>query len=216
MIRVLITEDHNIVRNGITTLLNQEVDIEVVGQAHNGLEALELLNQGLAVDVVLTDINMPGMNGMELTQKIKASFPDINVLILSMLDQEDYIIRSIQSGASAYILKNISPEELTFAIRHVHLRSERYLCSELAFKLLDKVSKTKEHAFIPATDIDLTRREVEILNLISEGYTNQEIADKLYTSKRTVEGHRQSLLDKTGSKNSAALVRFAVLNGLIH
>lgn len=216
MIRVILTEDHNVVRNGIKSILEKENDLEIVAEATNGKQTIELLEQGLKTDIILADVNMPEMTGMEMTVEVKSRFPKVKVIILTMLDHEKYILQAFKNGASAYILKNITSDELVFCIKHVCLNNDRYICNELALRMLDKLIN-KPEPVVPneSAEIDLSKREVEVLSLIAEGYTNFEIADKLFTSKRTVEGHRQNLLDKTGSRNTAALIRYAILSGLI-
>ena len=215
MIKVLLAEDHNIVRNGIRSLLDKQADINVVGEATNGLEVLHIVDKGVKPDVVLTDINMPNLNGLALIEQLRQRLPDVKVLILSMLDHENYVMQAVDAGASGFLLKNVGEEEMMFAIRHVKA-GKLYVCSELMSKFIAKVSS------IPQEDdneikvaIDLSRREIEILLLIAEGLTNNEIAEKLFTSRRTVEGHRQNLLEKTGARNTATLIRFAVRNGII-
>ncbi len=216
MIRLILTEDHNVVRNGVKSILEKEKDLQIVAESTNGKQTLQLLTQGLQADVILADVNMPEMNGMEMTVEVKARFPKVKVIILTMLDHERYIIQAFKNGASAYILKNITSDELVFCIKHVCLNADRYICSELALRMLDKLIN-KPDTTVPNenADIELSKRELEVLSLIAEGYTNLEIADKLFTSKRTIEGHRQNLIDKTGSRNTAALVRYAILSGLI-
>jgi DNA-binding NarL/FixJ family response regulator len=216
MIKIILAEDHNVVRNGIRSLLEKESDIQVVAEATNGNEALKLLKEGLTPDIMLADVNMPEMNGMEMVAQISEHYPSVKVIMLSMLDNEKYIMQAFKAGATGYILKNVNAGELVFAIRHVCMSHERYLCNELSLRLLDKLIHTPESVFdIDSSDIDISKREAEVLALISEGYTNQEIADKLFTSKRTIEGHRQSLIEKTGTRNTAALIRYAIVNGII-
>jgi DNA-binding NarL/FixJ family response regulator len=216
MIRVLLTEDHQVVRNGIKSLLGKEEGLEVVADVANGKQALELLESGIETDVILTDINMPGMSGIELAALVKSKFPDVKIIVLSMLDNEKYIVEAFKAGACGYILKNVTSDELVFSIKYVCQNNERYICRELSLRLLDKlIYKPNVVVSEEIKDIDLSKREVEVLTLIAEGYTNLEIADKLFTSKRTVEGHRQNLIDKTGSRNTAALIRYAILSGLI-
>jgi len=215
VIRVLLAEDHNIVRNGIRSLLDKESDVTVVGEATDGLEALQKLEYGTQVDLLLTDINMPELNGMALLDELKKRFPAIKVLILSMLEHENYVLQAVNNGAYGYLLKNVGEEELMFAIRHVY-GGNLYVCSELTSKILTKLSNLpQENNKEVKVSIDLSRREIEILLLIAEGFTNNEIAEKLFTSRRTVEGHRQNLLEKTGARNTATLIRFAVRNGII-
>ena len=215
MIKVLLAEDHNIVRNGIRSLLDKQADINVVGEATDGLEVLHIVDKGVKPDIVLTDINMPNLNGLALIEQLRQRLPDVKVLILSMLDHENYVMQAVGAGASGFLLKNVGEEEMRFAIRHVSA-GNLYVCSELMSKFIARVSS------IPQEDeneikvaIDLSRREIEILLLIAEGLTNNEIAEKLFTSRRTVEGHRQNLLEKTGARNTATLIRFAVRNGII-
>ena len=216
MINILLVEDHNVVRNGIRSLIEKETDIKVIAEATNGKKALSLLKEVTDINIVLTDINMPEMNGIELINQIRSSYPQIQVIILSMLDNEKYVIEAFRVGACGYILKNVSSEELIFAIRHIYTSGERYLCNELSLKLLDRLINMPDTILAAENlNLDLSKRELEVLSLIAEGYTNQEIADRLFTSKRTVEGHRQNLIDKTGARNTAALIRFAIVNGLI-
>jgi DNA-binding NarL/FixJ family response regulator len=158
-------------------------------------------------------MNMPGMDGLHMINALQMKYP---VLILSMLDHENYVMETINAGASGYLLKNISKDELLFAIRYV-ASGGKYICSELSFKILNRLSNLND--ILPASgvnvDFELSERESEVLHLIGEGFTNNEIADKLFSSRRTIEGHRQSLMEKTGSKNTATLIKFAVQNGLI-
>ena len=214
MIKVLLAEDHNIVRNGIRSLLDIEPGIQVVDEAINGAQALEKINAGLEVDLILADINMPEMTGIELVKAVAQVSPDTKVLILSMLDHENYIMEAINNGAWGYLLKNVSKEELLFAIKHIASGS-KYICSELALKMLFKPSSGFGNQLDERTVSSLSKREIEVLTLIAEGNTNMEIADMLFTSRRTVEGHRQNLIEKTGVKNTAALIRLAVKSGLI-
>lgn len=216
MFNVLLTEDHNVVRDGIKFLLEKEQDLHVIAEATNGKQTLELLEKGLNIDIILVDINMPEMNGIELTAQVKKKFSQIKVIILSMLDHDKYIIEAFKAGASGYLLKNVTATELVFAVKHVCTTNEQYICREIALRLLNKLVNKSDIAITDElVEIDISKREIEVLTLIAEGFTNMEIADKLYTSKRTVEGHRQNLIDKTGSRNTAALIRYAILSGLI-
>lgn len=216
MIKVLLAEDHNVVRNGIKSLLEKENDLEAVAEVTNGRQALELLEKGLQPDIILTDINMPELNGMQLLARVKEEFPKIKVIILSMLDHEKYVVEAFKAGAFGYILKNVTSDELVYALKYVCRNNERFICNELALRMLDKVIK-KPEMIVPdeLAEADLSKREVEVLTLIAKGFTNLEIADKLFTSKRTVEGHRQNLIEKTNSRNTAALIRYAILSGII-
>lgn len=212
MINIILADDHNIVRNGIRNLLEKETDIQVAGEALSGSEVLQLLEAN-RTDIILADMNMPGYSGIELAEKIKTSGNAAKVILLTMHDHQHYINKAFQAGVSAYLIKSISPDELLFAIRQVH-KGRKYLCSELSLRLLDQAiaSPVTEEA---KTAVEFSERELAILTLIAEGFTNQEIADKLFTSKRTVEGHRQSMIDKSGVRNTPSLVRYAIRHGII-
>ncbi|MBC6611195.1 response regulator transcription factor [Hymenobacter sp. BT507] len=220
MIRTILVDDHAIIRDGISYLLQQEPDIEVIDQASNGQELLDKLQETPA-DVVLMDINMPIMSGEEATRRVHALYPQTHILILSMLDHEAYIGRMMEAGASGYILKNAGKEEITFGIRTV-AAGRHFLCSELGFQMLHKLQNSGNSAPITMTinepvkkESVLSRRELEVLRLISEGLTTSEIAEKLYNSKRTIETHRQNMMEKTQAKNTASLIKYALSNGLI-
>ena len=215
MLNVLLAEDHNIVRNGIRMLLEMDKSINVIGEAMDGLQALEMVQKGMEVDIVLADINMPEIDGIALISKVKALNPNIKVMILSMLDNEKYVSQAFTEGASAYLLKSVSADELVFSIKHVST-GNKYLCSELSIRLLDRLIQ-KSNMEYGGVDIskNFSMREIDVLHLIAEGLTNSEMSDRLFISKRTVEGHRQSLIEKTGSRNTAALIKYAVLNGIV-
>ncbi|WP_432712546.1 response regulator transcription factor [Pedobacter sp.] len=215
MLNVLLAEDHNIVRNGIKMLLETDEQISVVGEAANGREALGLIANGNNIHVVVTDINMPEIDGLSLISKIKEINDDIKVIILSMHDSEKYVMQAFTSGASCYLLKNISADELIFSVKHVG-RGEKYLCSEISNRLLDRLI---QRSYAEDGGIDLSKnfsmREIDVLKLIAEGLTNSEMSERLFISKRTIEGHRQNLIEKTGSRNTASLIKYAVLNGIL-
>lgn len=211
---VILAEDDNLVRDGIRLLLETHESFNVIGEAHNGLEAIELLKNGNKPDVILADINMPDMDGIELIKAVKEFDPKIQVVMLSMLDNEKYMIQSFSEGASGYLLKTVTPEELIFSLRQV-VSGERYISSDLSFGLLERSSKRPPALPAEPINLNLNSRELEILKLIGEGLTNSEMGEKLFISRRTVEGHRQNLMDKTGCKNTATLIKYAVLNRLI-
>lgn len=207
--KILLVEDHNIVRDGIKSLLLSEPGFQIVGEATNGKEALRKLESGLDATIVLADINMPELNGLELAGILKNKFPDIKVIILTMLDNENYIQQAFVNGAMGYLLKIVGRDELVFAVKHVKA-GHTYICSDLAFKLLKKNSGFYSINEFVTKEVHLSSRELEVLRMVASGFTNHEIADKLFTSRRTVEGHRQKLLNKTGTKNTAALIRYAI------
>jgi len=218
MIKILLVEDHMVVRNGIKLLLESQEGFDVVGEASNGKEALDFLSANPVPDIVLTDISMDEMDGMELLQVLNKQYASIKVVILSMLNQINYVIEAFESGLAGYLVKNVGYNELLFGLNHI-ANGGRYMSEEIAMILLDQVRSGQSYAQIPGelqTDFDISERELEVLKLIAEGYTNVEIADKIFLSKRTVEGHRQNLIDKAGVKNTAHLVKFAFERGILN
>lgn len=212
-IKVLLAEDHTIVRNGIVALLEKEEEIKIIAEAKNGEEVLGLLESGIAPDVILTDINMPDMNGIELISALKTSYPQIKTLVLTMLDDENHVNQALSAGAHGYLLKNVNIDEIIFAIKQI-TKGYKYICTGISLNLLAQASSNHYSQKIKLS-VDISKREIEILNLIAQGFTNGEIADKLFTSKRTIEGNRQNLLEKTGTKNTASLINFVVRNRII-
>jgi len=217
MIRILLADDHTILRDGIRALLSAEADLEIVGEASNGAELLALL-ETTAADVVLMDVQMPVLDGFATIPELRRRFPEVRVLVLSMLDHENYVARMLEAGALGYVLKNAAISEIVHAIRTVGA-GNLFLCTEIGLNLLYKA--VAQSASMVATETgtrmvaDLTARELEVLKLIAEGLTNGEISDKLFTSKRTIETHRQNIIAKTQAKNTAALIKLAVRQGLI-
>ena len=216
MLKIILAEDHIIVRNGIKLILDSQPGVQVIGEAGNGKEVLDLIASGTIPDIVLTDINMPEMDGITLIRELKKKWPEVKTIVLSMLDNEKYVAQAFLEGSRGYLMKNVNEDEMMFALKIVH-SGTKYLCCELSQSLLDRLlNSVAAQTEQTQMQIELSMREIEILHLIAEGYTNQEMADKIFLSKRTVEGHRQSLIDKTGSKNTAALIRFAVTNGYLN
>lgn len=219
MIKVILTDDHQIIRDGIKALLKEEHKISVVGEASDGEELIRLLSSTPA-DVVLMDINMPKKDGFETTRYLKENFPGVKVLVLSMLKHESYVNRMLEAGALGYILKNAGKDELMSAIELV-ASGTPFISSEVALELLKKTQGTPAVSASKVTGESgqlhkvLSKREVEVLNLIAQGFTNAEIAEKLFISKRTIETHRQNLLEKTHMKNTATLIKYAIQNGII-
>lgn len=215
-INILLADDHHLVRDGIKSLLLKYKDFNVVGEGANGVETLQILKDAEeTIDLVLADINMPEMNGLELCKQINDFYPKTKVIMLSMLDHEKYVSQALQAGAKGYLLKSVNEEELIFSIKQVAYNSF-YVCAELAYKLLSKsltglrIGNLQNHI-----KIDFSSREIEILELIADGYTNLEIAEKLFTSKRTVEGHRLQMISKTGVRNTAALIKYCLVHGIL-
>jgi DNA-binding NarL/FixJ family response regulator len=212
MIEILIADDHKVFRDGIISILEDVEDITVIGEANDGREVLERLEE-VQPDVILMDITMGNTNGIEATELVKNKYPHIKVLVLSMHEEIGYIVKMLEVGASGYLLKDAGQEEMIRAIRTVAEGNTYYsqkVSSAIIQRLTNPESAKKEKPGVP-----LTKREIEILQLISEEYSNPEIAEKLFISIRTVDTHRRNLLEKLGAKNTAGLVRYALKHGLV-
>lgn len=210
-IRVILADDHTLFRNGLKLLLSNNVDMQVVGEASDGNELLSLLTK-LPCDVVLMDIEMPGINGFDATRIIAKQYPEVKVISLSMYGEEEYYYRMIEAGARGFLLKSSEINEVSEAIRRV-MQGGTYFSSDILYNVLKNI-----HTVVSKTEtqtLHLSQREKEVLELICRGLSNHEIADQLFISKRTVEKHRANLLAKTNTKNTAQLVMFAVENKLI-
>lgn len=215
MIRILLAEDHNIVRSGIRGLLESNEHITIIAEAIHGKQALDYISESGLIDIILTDINMPGIDGISLISEVKNLDPGIKVVILSMHDSEKYVAQAFEAGAWGYLLKSVTAEELIFALKHITCGA-KYLCAELSMSMLSNVFKRINGSMVTADHLlEFSSREIEVLELIADGLTNQEISERLFISKRTVEGHRQSLTDKTGCRNTAALIRYAMMHDIL-
>lgn len=212
-VKVLLVEDHDIVRQGIRMLLETEPWITICGEVPNGSEALKMI-PSMKPDIVLMDMNMPVMNGIDCTKKIKQQFSGKKVLVLSMHDNENYLMDMLDAGADGYVLKNANKEELLFAIRKI-ANDGVYIGAEFTMNMLAKYRSTMTYTPAAAKSVKISDREMDVLQRIAIGRTNAEIAQELFTSVRTIETRRKNLLDKTGTTNTATLIRFAVLNGLV-
>jgi two-component system response regulator NreC len=211
-IRILIADDHRLVRAGIRALLEGQADIEVVGEAGSGWEAIEQATN-LQPDVVLMDIAMGDLSGLEATQEIKERTPQVAILALTMHDREEYFFAMLKAGALGYVLKESEPQELLVAIRAVR-RGEAYLSPAVAKVVLeDYLLQGASQA--PSRYDSLTLREKEVLRLAAEGRTTPEIADMLHLSVKTVEKHRASMMHKLGLQSLPELIKYAIRKGLI-
>jgi len=215
MINIILADDHHIIRTSLKALIEKYEGIKVVAEVSDGEAVIALLDQEIEADIILSDMLMPQLDGIGLTTKIRERGYEIKVVLLSILDDEKHASNAFISGASAYLSKDIEADELLFCLQHV-MKGKRYLSSNLCISILERyntqlnsLSQTSDHR------INFSEREINVLTLISEGLTNQEIADKLFLSRRTVESQREALISKTGTKNSASLVRFAMKNGYI-
>jgi DNA-binding NarL/FixJ family response regulator len=211
--RVLIADDHSMIRDGVKSLLLKDKDLSVVGEAVNGLQAIEKYNL-LNPDLLILDISMPDMNGMEVAQQILKEHAEAKIIILSMYDDEDYISRCMEHGVKGYVVKNETGSELEYAVKTV-LKGQNYFSNQVQQVIFKKYSNNVTKKKLKEPDIKLTSREVEIVKLISEGLTSQQMANKLFISPRTVETHRANLMKKAGVKNAMELVNKVEKLGLM-
>ncbi|PUV24289.1 MULTISPECIES: response regulator transcription factor [Sphingobacterium] len=217
MAQLLLVDDHALVRSGFRLILETQEDITVIAEAENGKNALEYLVDAPQPDLILTDLHMDKMDGIRFIKAIKARYPDIKIIILTMDNDFHLVANAFDLGVDGYLLKSSHLDEILFGIRQVQ-RGGRYISSALSFDLMDYSAQhiPKE---VNKTDVmtryDLSERELLVLERIAEGYTNAEIADQIFLSKRTVEGHRQQLLEKTNSRNTAGLIRFGFKTKLL-
>lgn len=212
-IRVLVADDHTIVREGVRILLEAQPDIEVVGEAADGQEALARVRE-LQPDIVLIDIAMPNLNGLEATRAIKRDYPNVQTIALTMYESDEYFFQILNAGASGYILKKAASADLLSAIRAVYA-GEVFLYPSVARRLVsDYLSRVKSGEEKSSYD-GLTAREREVLKLIAEGHTNQAIADKLVISPSTVQTHRTRIMQRLNLHNRAELIQYAIRKGLL-
>jgi len=213
-IKVLLAEDHTIVRKGLLSLLKTETDIEVVAEAEDGRQAVEQVAH-LKPDVVVMDISMPSLNGLEATRQIKKNSTDVKILILSVHTDKEYIFQALRAGASGYLVKKAAPMDLINAIQALY-RGESFLSPSISKKVIEeyiknasKMSETKDRSE------NLSGREREVVQLIAEGLSNQKIAELLHVSVKTVETHRARIMKKLDIHNAAGLTKYAVRRGWV-
>ena len=212
LIKILLADDHEVVRKGLKALLSAEPDFDILGEAGDGIDTIELVSK-LQPDILVLDLMMPGMNGLEVTRRLSKKNPEVGIIILSMHSNEAYVLEALRSGAKAYILKESPPEELILGIREV-VAGHQYLSSPLSEKSIDSYTQKAENSNNEPFST-LTAREREILLLIAQGRSNSEIADELSISARTVETHRTNLMHKLGLHNHAQLMQFAIRKGIM-
>ncbi len=210
IIKILTVDDHEIFRKGLNLILNQMDKIEVIGEASNGKEFLNLLNSHKP-DIVFMDIRMPVMDGIEATKLAISKYPDIKIIAISMFGEEEYLENMIKSGAKGFLMKNINREEIEYAIMQV-VAGNNYYSSQLLPYFTQKFINTSNKS---ENETHFTKRELEILKLITKGLSSKEIASKLYISKRTVDGHKANMILKTGSKNVIDLLIYAIKNKFV-
>ena len=213
-IRVLLVDDHTLVRSGIATLLMSSKDIQVVGEAEDGDEAIRKAGE-LMPDVVVIDLSMPKLSGIEATRILKRKHPGMQVLVLTMHENEEYVFQILKSGASGYVLKSAGKEELSAAIRAAS-KGEKFFSPRISQLMAEGYMRRvgQESGGEHRPEVPLTRRELEILSLVVRGLTNQQIADQLYISPRTVDTHRTNIMQKLDIHDVANLVRYAMDHGI--
>ena len=211
-IRVLLADDHAIVRKGLRALLEGEAGIEVIGEAEDGREAVQMTQQ-LLPDVVLMDLSMPALSGLEATRQIKKRFPEVKVLVLTRHANEEYIFQILRAGASGYVVKKAAPTELMLAIKAVY-QGDSFLSPAISRPVIEEYIRKAEAMAEDSYD-RLTDREREVLQLIAEGHSSREIAELLHISEKTVRAHRAHLMDKLDIHSTAELTQYAIRKGVI-
>ena len=214
-IKVAIADDHKIFRSGVIQTLTPYENINVVFEAEDGEHLLQIMQDQLP-DVILMDLKMPKMDGIQATIKVREKYPQVKIIILTMYEDDNFIVHLVENGANAYLLKNSEPEEIYEAICTTYEKGF-YFNENVNLALLKKVLHKNKQQFKPTfkNEVQLTDRELEVLKLICSEQTTQEISEQIYLSPRTVEGLRQKLLEKLGVKNTVGLVLYAFRNGLI-
>lgn len=209
-IKIIIADDHSIIRDGIKSLLKTESNFEIIGEAQDGEEVLELI-ANTEVDVIIMDISMPKFNGIEATSKIIENYPEIGVIILSMHEEPEYVIKSVEAGANAYLLKNTEKAELIEAINQV-AKGKNYFNSNITNLLTVGLTQQKKSK---KEEIEITEREKDVLIRVADGKSTKTIADELFISTRTVETHRLKLLKKFNANNTPDLIKYAIRKKII-
>lgn len=213
-IKILIADDHTIVRQGMRKLLEGYSDIEIVGESQDGDETVEAAER-LAPEIVIMDISMPGLSGLEATRQIRKKYPAVKILILTMHAEKEYIFQILQSGASGYLLKGSPVEELVTAIRAVD-RGESYLSPPVSKSIIEHyITRSGIKTQTVVRSQPLTTREREVLRLIAEGHTSKSIATRLSLSSKTIETHRSHIMQKLNIHNAAGLIRYAIQKGWV-
>jgi DNA-binding NarL/FixJ family response regulator len=213
MTRIVLAEDHALVRTGMCLLLESIPNVKVVGEASDGMEALRLIEQ-LRPDCVLMDLAMPGMSGVEAVRRSRAQFPNIPILVISMHADEAYVHKALVSGASGYLLKGSDKKELELALRAI-LRGETYLTPAISKTLVAALARKSQLSDVSSPLEVLTSRQREVLRLVAEGNSTKRVAARLGLSAKTVEAHRSAIMERLGIRDLAGLVRFAVRAGLV-
>jgi DNA-binding NarL/FixJ family response regulator len=213
LIKYIIADDHRIFRQGLRYSLSDDHKLKFVGEAGNGIELLELLKKQKA-DVILLDLKMPEMDGLEVTKELRKLYPDLRIIVLTMYDDENFIIHMLDMGANSYLVKNTEPEEIKTAM-HAVVENEYYFNDLVSKTMLKSIVQQRNVSPRFKPEVQLNDKETEVLKLICAEHTNAEIAAKVFLSPRTVEGIRANLLEKIGVRNTAGLVLYAVKHNLV-
>ena len=211
-IKLLIADDHQMIIDGLKLLVEGQEDLEVVAEATNGEQVVQEARMAQELDVIVLDINMPKLDGIEVTKVLKAENPEINILVVTMYNRKEFVRNLVEVGVDGYILKNSGKTELLNAIRAV-AQGEPYFGKEITRTIMKSYQKDK--VFDSPMDIDLTEREKEIIRLLGEGLNTVEIGEKLFLSAHTVKTHRKNILGKLGVKNTVGAIRFGIQTGII-
>ena len=212
-IKVIIADDHDLFRDGLKITLQRQPHIKLLDEASNGAELVRIVEEHLP-DIILTDIKMPLLDGIEATKLITQKFPSIGIIALSMFDEEDLIVDMLEAGAKGYLVKNCNKEEIVDAIQTVY-NGHPYYCRLTNEKLRSLIARSKFNPYIKKNKIEFNSRELEIINLICKELTNKEIGEKLFLSQRTVEGIRMKIQEKMNVQSTVGLVLYAIKNKLI-
>ena len=213
-LRIVLAEDHTILREGLRALLSADPDFEIIGEAQDGREAVRCVEK-LEPDLLLMDLSMPRMSGMDAIREIKKRYPEIKIIALTVHKTEEYLLNTLQAGADGYVLKDATHDELVLAIKNVMV-GKSYLSPGVSEKVIEGYLEGRESHRALSTWEKLSQREREVLKLIAEGFKNKEIAEDLCISLKTVEKHRANLMKKLDRHNAAALTVYAVQKGLVN
>lgn len=210
--KIILADDHEILRKGLTSLLSKDKGFKIVGEARDGLELLDQLRK-VKCDLVVVDLSMPNMDGIAAIKAIKKKFPRVKILVLTMQGDNEHFKHAMSAGADGYVLKDDAFDQLSLAIKMI-MKRKKYISPAVSSLVADRYVRSLDDFKSPSLDV-LTKRELQILALIAEGFSNKQIASKLHLSIRTVETHRLNLTDKLGIKSIASLVKFAANKGLV-
>lgn len=212
-IKLIIADDHELMRDGFRVMASRLQELEVIGEAENGEELVELTKE-LQPDIVITDIVMPKMDGIKATRKIKAAFPHIGVIALSMFDDENLIIDMLEAGAKGYLIKNAHKNEIIEAVKTVYLE-KAYYCNHTSLRLAQMIARSRYDPYKKNPKFQFSEREMEVIRLMADGLVSKEIADRMGLKTRTIESYREKIMEKMDVNNIAGVIVYAIKNGLV-